>query len=178
MQRTARDIIMKAQRQPCLSNLPQRLMLHRLQPCAEDMRRFQEEAVSYELRNPGWFQAWLTKQGGQVGSKAGQKSRRSGRPRPPLTAWMAFVQATLAKLKENHPEAVAGIKQMELMVGAAKRSIFLKVHIYDLWLNTALADRMLHCLRETACHTVAQRCSATVHCALALQQRLLGLLAR
>jgi hypothetical protein len=84
---------------------------------AEDTKRFQEEAVSYELRNPGWFAAWLKRESA-VPERRPARIGGAGRPRPPVTAWMAFVQATLARLKETHPDAAAGIKHVELTVGA------------------------------------------------------------
>ncbi|EIE20132.1 hypothetical protein COCSUDRAFT_67498 [Coccomyxa subellipsoidea C-169] len=89
----------------------------------EDTKRFQEEAVHYELRNPGWFAAWLQRQSvAPDGSRAAAAGGAAGRPRPPLTAWMAFVEATLARLQETHPEAAAGIKRVELMRLAMKEA--------------------------------------------------------
>jgi hypothetical protein len=88
-------------------------------PFAEDAQRFQKQAVSYELLNPGWFAGWLRRQEAAdrgAAAAAGRAAVPPARPRPPLTPWMAFVQATITKLKESNPAVAASVSAIELMV--------------------------------------------------------------
>ncbi len=83
--------------------------------------------MHYEVRNPGWFGAWLKRQSASDAAEGTAKraagGSRAGRPRPPLTPWTAFVQATLDTLQKSHPEAAAGVKHVELMVGSHPRNV-------------------------------------------------------
>lgn len=82
--------------------------------------------MHYELLNPGWFAQWLQRRGKAEagGQKIGSSGKiasaaaagRTDRPKPPLTPWMAFLQITLDKVRQQEPEAVKRVSAIELMV--------------------------------------------------------------
>jgi hypothetical protein len=90
---------------------------------AEDERRYNEEMEVFRSQNPGWLE-WHEKHTQRakeersadaalrpkVGSKAAVPKKPSfKKPKPPLTPYMAYVQAQIEKKLESDPDLESGV---------------------------------------------------------------------